>query len=73
MEGKGWTGVLAKGGSARWGGEGRKGRMLHGCWEKVKGRELEMAYYYWLWMLGSVEDSINVLEGFWKGYGTRSS
>jgi hypothetical protein len=30
-------------------------------------------YYYWVWMLGSLEDSINVLEGFWKGYGTRSS
>ena len=32
-----------------------------------------MAYYYWVWKLGSLEDSINVLEGFWKGYGTRSS
>jgi hypothetical protein len=28
--------------------------------------------YYWVWKLGSLEDSINVLEGFWKGYGTYS-
>ena len=36
MEGKGWTGVLAKGGSARWGRE--EGKDVARLLGKVKGR-----------------------------------